>query len=195
MPTAFVQNLVRWVDRQRARKDLELGVYIRSGCIIDVSRNLLVYDALQNKAEHLLFVDDDTLFPDNVYDALARHAKPIVSSLVYRKEPPYQPVVYHQAETEWIYEALSDYPDNELISVDAVGLGCALYSAQVFKKLPMPWFEFNSSPWLGEDLNMCRKARKAGFGVYCDTSVKCQHLGGAIGEAQFLNWQRDHADR
>lgn len=48
-----------------------------------------------------------------------------------------------------------------------------------------PWFEFLNDE--GEDLYFCRQARRAGYKIHCDLSVKCRHLGIVpIEEAHFL---------
>ena len=48
-----------------------------------------------------------------------------------------------------------------------------------------PWFEFLTDE--GEDMYFCRKARGAGYKIYCDLSVKCHHLGMVpIEEGHFL---------
>jgi hypothetical protein len=48
-----------------------------------------------------------------------------------------------------------------------------------------PWFEFLTDE--GEDMYFCRKARNAGYKIYCDLSVKCLHLGTVpIEEGHFL---------
>lgn len=47
-----------------------------------------------------------------------------------------------------------------------------------------PWFEFTDVK--GEDLYFCERAKEAGFTVWCDTTVKCQHISTvAINEGHY----------
>ena len=51
----------------------------------------------------------------------------------------------------------------------------------VFKKLSHPWFFYEHDDkgnlTVGDDAWFCRKARKAGFKIYCDPTIEVGHVG------------------
>jgi len=69
--------------------------------------------------------------------------------------------------------------------VEAIGTGCLLIKRHVFEKVKVPWFEYqwNGDPdgkMITEDLVFCEKAKKLGFKIYCDGTIKCGHVGSMI---------------
>lgn len=70
-----------------------------------------------------------------------------------------------------------DYPENSLFEVDAVGFGCVMMKVQVLKDVmekENSWF--NPYPGFGEDLSFCIRAKKSGYRIWCDSSIKVGHL-------------------
>ena len=59
-----------------------------------------------------------------------------------------------------------------------MGFGAVLIKAEVLKAIPRPWFF--GMEGTGEDVSFCYKARKAGFEVWMDTSIKLGHLGAQV---------------
>jgi hypothetical protein len=99
---------------------------------------------------------------------------------------------------QWITE----FKKNQLVEPDVVGAGCLLIQRNVLEQLPpqrvdKPWFNWTvdargkgilpDHECLSEDFTFCIHARKHGFKVKVDTSVKCRHIGYA--EADFLSYQ------
>jgi len=53
-----------------------------------------------------------------------------------------------------------------------------LIKTPVLEKIGAPWFEFSYEPErVGEDVNFCRKARKAGYNIWVDPTIQVRHLG------------------
>jgi len=51
--------------------------------------------------------------------------------------------------------------------------GCMLITSGVFKKIKYGLLDV---PGTSDDVFFCRKAREAGFKLYCDPSIECEHL-------------------
>jgi GT2 family glycosyltransferase len=59
------------------------------------------------------------------------------------------------------------------------GFGIVLVKFKVFEKLQWPYWKNEFSPGKvnkGEDIYFCDKARDAGFEIWCDPKVKCNHI-------------------
>jgi hypothetical protein len=65
-----------------------------------------------------------------------------------------------------------------LVKVTATGTGCLLIKTTVLETLGCPWFEFSHHDGkpVGEDINFCYNAGKAGYDIYVDTTVRTEHL-------------------
>jgi predicted peroxiredoxin len=141
---------------------------------LDAARNFLA-EKLPDDADYLLFLDSDTLPPSDAIEKLLAHDKPIVGGLYFMRMPPFWPLMMKRDAATGLYAAIKDWPENSLVEVDSTGLGCLLIKREVFEKIEKPWFKFE--PPLSEDFYFCRRARDAGYKIFVDTSVKCEHLG------------------
>ena len=149
---------------------------------IDVARNEIVEKAPAD-ADYVLFLDDDLLVPPDAVMKLISHGKDIASALYFSSNPPFFPHAY-KSDGKGKCDSIYDYPKDSLIEVDAVGAGALLVKRGVFEKLGAPYFQHAVQKQdLGEDFYFCRKAQEAGFRIFCDTSIKCTHMGvSMIGE-------------
>jgi hypothetical protein len=165
------------------------GISVRSGAPYDVMRNNACEDALKAGFQRVLFLDDDVIAPPDTYVRLAQHNQDIVSGLYYRRHEPVLPVAMKmdmQGQPQWV-QAWD--PPNSLVEVDYVGAGCLLIHRRVLEQTPRPWFEWEigkkDGNALSEDFAFCRNAKRVGFKVLLDTSVKCEHIG--IGQASAMD--------
>lgn len=63
-----------------------------SGKPIDLSRNVMVTKALQDKCEYIFFLDSDILVNPDTLMKLFTTNMPIVSAVYYSRSPPYEMV-------------------------------------------------------------------------------------------------------
>jgi hypothetical protein len=153
-----------------------------TGMPFDHARNTAVQRAIEGGYTWLLFLDDDVVPPANVFDLLSRHGLDIVSGLYYRRSKPVMPVMMREVPqgTEYI----TSFTPGTLLEADLVGSGCLLIHRRVLLGMKKPWFEWlldhdelPENQRCSEDYDFCRKARKAGFRIFVDTSVQCKHIG------------------
>lgn len=169
------------------------GVCFKSGAPFDVARNAACVDALAGNFQWLLFLDDDVVPPGDVFFRLAAHNHDIVSGLYYRRQEPICPVAMAfntEGKPQWV---TTWNPPNCLLEVDLVGAGCLLIHRRVLERMGAPWFIWEigkvkpDSPdsseqpkaigAMSEDFTFCMNAKRAGFKVHLDTSVRCEHVG------------------
>lgn len=166
------------------------GVSFRSGAPFDVARNSACADALAAGFTWCMFLDDDVIPPGDVFFRLAAHNQDIVSGLYYRRQEPICPVamtIDAQGQPQWV---TSWSPPNSMLEVDLVGAGCLLIHRRVLERMPPPWFVWEigkakdapsvtpgSGGAMSEDFAFCMRAKRAGFKVHLDTSIRCEHVG------------------
>lgn len=168
----------------------------------DNARNGLVQKALEIGAKYILFVDDDTnpVSPnptealgalvyemDNSADDVA-----VIGGVYVTKSIPSVPTILKDEGTgpHWKWRV------GEVFPVFAVGTGFMLIKADVFRKIPQPWFvdvnnvedakkygvlpeDTNKGPierfQMTDDVFFCRKLRDHGYKVLVHGGVLCQH--------------------
>lgn len=170
--------------------------------LIHMSRNVLVAQALAQKADKIVFIDDDVSWTNNGFERLVLGPQHIVAG-VYQKKP-HTP----HAEPEM---ALSVNPGGlvpdftGLCEVDAAATGFIRIDAEVFEKLKttcqkiednslhpdeaVHMYEFFSFGKLikdgkvyvhGEDYAFCHKAREVGYKTYIDPNIRLGHHHGTF---------------
>jgi len=125
---------------------------------------------------YVLFVDADVLPRNNTLDKLLDHDKDIVTG-VYP--------VLNQSEITWSVSRdgqslckLDELPTN-LFKVKHCGFGITLVRTIVFERLGWPYWKNEYMPGQivkGEDVYFCEKAIAAGFDIWCDPKIKCNHI-------------------
>ena len=154
------------------------------------ARNAIVSTALQFACDYLLFLDDDHVFdwkgiPNSesytFLSKLLEHDKDIVGCLYYHRTGSYRPVLMKDSgKAGDRYTFLTDADiTGELQEVDVQGGGVMLVNMKIFDELKPPYFEpemQTDGESLGTDIQLCRKAKEAGFKVWCDTSIVVGHM-------------------
>ena len=127
---------------------------------------------------HVLWLDDDMVFDPSlgVYLADEMDDYDMISGLYFGRSEPF-PVVY----TRHNIEAGDPYRHYPLLRVpsatfecDAVGFGAMLMRADVFDRVPEPWFTIDSRG--GEDIVFCKHARDHGIRIACAGGYKLGHI-------------------
>ena len=153
------------------------------------ARNAIVEGAIQLGVEYLFFIDDDHVIdwevspgPNSRYgliDQLVQHCEKdpsigVVGALYYHRGGECRPVLMREGKDGGTYWMLDHEIKGELQEVAVQGGGCMLLRMSMFDKLKSPWFEPEHD--LGTDIQICKKAKEAGYKVCCDTSIQIGHV-------------------
>lgn len=135
------------------------------------NRNWIATKAVNSGCSHLLFIDDDMIFPEDTLERLLAHDKDIVGAVYNTKYEVQMPVV----------EYLDDQRPTELFKCGAIGTGCLLIKTEVFRKVPQIWFNYvwnpNGSVKMSHDWLFCHKAREYGYDIWADPTLEVKHIG------------------
>lgn len=148
---------------------------------IHFARNELVAAAMREKADYMAFIDADMTFPPDILHRLYYHSKDITGVLYKGRVKPHPYNLFYNKDGDPVQVKKSwKPPKDKLIEVDAVGTGVMLIRKKVFEELPQPYFFYEAGR--SEDIMFCREARRKGFRIHVDTSLKCGHIGDHIYE-------------
>jgi len=165
------------------------------GAPIDVTREMLVEDALKNNADLICMIDSDILVPSDglmkllsCYNYLVSRGVKVgvLSGLYWAKKQ--NPVLCAFRKVKGGFAPIGLEQKSNIVEVDVVGLGCALINPKVFE-MSKPWFLWTQGrrylvERLGEDFGemsedfyFCSKIKKYGWKVLVYLDVKCAHIG------------------
>lgn len=139
------------------------------------ARDTAIRMALQNRATHLFFMDDDILVPDQILNVLQQAKRPIIGGLIHKDDGT--PIVFKEegnGEVPWI-----DHPRKGIFECAAVGSGCMLIQTEVLQAIQSD--NLNADDWIFNydhtrrtmDVIFCRRARQLGFPVACWPDIPC----------------------
>ncbi len=133
------------------------------------------------KATHILFVDYDVVPRPNTLRKLLSHDKDIISGAY---------PIYQRRKIEWCLSKEDPFKaiqfEDEIMwqrnpfKAKVISNGIMLVKTKVFESLTKPYWrtlfaDDVTSRTLGADLYFFRKAREAGYELWVDPKVKCEH--------------------
>ena len=136
--------------------------------------NNIVEEAIKDKANYIITVEDDT-FPQKdalvkLFELLKKNPKSAVGAWYPKKEESLQGV--HIVLKDGIRQPLE--ADNKVHEVYTMSMGCSIYPTKMFTEIPYPWFKTTAS--LTQDSYFSQLAREAGWKLLVDTNIKCKHI-------------------
>lgn len=135
-----------------------------------------VRQALDIGCDKILFIDSDQTFPHDALSTLLKDRKKIVTATCKMRNG-----VDQYTARDFNGNRIDFSQRKGLHEVASNGFPFALIDAEVFRKVPEPWFTvtFDNGRWIGEDESFFHAARKAGYKVWVNADLTKQigHLG------------------
>jgi GT2 family glycosyltransferase len=165
------------------------------------SRNKIIDYALENDFDYLLMMDSDVFPPSDIIERLLSHGKDCVSGLYFNifkvdGQQKLLPVAY-KSFTEQEFNKLKekgyfkefnfkeelrynitkeDIEKGELVEVLYPSAGCVLLSRKILVSgIRYSLLDAPEKFHVSDDISFFKDVRKAGFKIYCDTSLICKH--------------------
>lgn len=160
----------------------------QKGSYIAQNRNLITYRALfEGHADWLMWIDTDNLTPIEILLALLAHDKDIVGCDYRRRLPPFKRIANFIGDDPGV-------TGSGLHETDLMPQGVLLVRAEVYRKVPWPWYReiyydpltdadmMHADPGglkMGEDAYFIAEARRVGYKVWCDMDLtrRVSHIG------------------
>ena len=136
-----------------------------------------IVNYMRPRPTHILFLDSDVIPRTKTLKVLLGHGKDIISGVV---------PIFQRKNFAWNVSREEDFspleeddlPSNPF-KVESCGFGIVLVKTSVLDKMEWPYWRSEYKPGLrtlGEDIYFCQKAKAAGFDIWCDPKVKCDHV-------------------
>jgi GT2 family glycosyltransferase len=191
---------------------------VRCGGGITRGRNIAVAKFLSMGDEWMLFVDSDMSWTPEDFDKVIATAdvkkRPVVGGLCFGQDGqigPFAgifPTVFH-LQPEGGYMPMWDYPDDDVVEVDATGAAFLLVHRSVLLDIrdrhaddgDFAWFHEYVDPgkkmWVSEDVAFCERVREAGHKIHVATGAKIAHHKGvnySLTEGMYRVFRGAHVD-
>ena len=146
-----------------------------------LGRDKVVQHALYRipKPSHILFIDSDVIVRPNTLKRLLSHNKDIVcgvAPLAIRGVLSWN-CSRNPDKTSLFPVGVDELPNN-LFKATKIGFGIVLVKTEVFDNLAWPFWEHEYCPGdilRGEDIYFGDKVIDAGYDIWVDPKVKCEH--------------------
>ena len=169
-------NLIYWSHDSR----YQIHIFMPEGiCPLDAVRNLCVKKFLESDADFLWFIDSDIIPPLGALHDLVQANRDAIGAVCFSMKAEngdYFPIPitlrYNQDKHYIVYYG------KHIEEIDATGSACLMFKRKVFETIEKP-YEFLYYPdgtlKLECDFFLCQKMQKAGFKLFIDFDILCDH--------------------
>lgn len=160
---------------------IDVHLFFDASTILINQRENLIGQAIAMKSEWVLWLDSDMMFPPTTLLRLLAHNQDIVACNYMKRSYPFKSVAFMDTNDWESWVPLQS--EDELLTVEAIGMGCVLMRTSVFEKLNRPYFEYTYQPktkdWGGEDFTLFKKLNGAGVQLKVDANLSNEiyHIG------------------
>lgn len=166
----LMENIVGLINDYNIVLDFRIGTYVHQ------MRNDIVYSAIENNSDYIMFIDSDLEFPSYGIRKLLSLNKDVVGGCYNIKKLPPKGTVKGLDENGIICEKEMS---KSLEKVYAIPTGFMLIKVSAIAFMPHP-FDFDRYPngmLIGEDVNFCKRLNEMGREIWCDGSIPIGHIG------------------
>ena len=172
MAADFVKSLVKLTEHLQ-REGIAHHVEIMAGTLVYLARNSLACKAINENFTHLLFLDSDMVFHENIVEDLLFCGKDFVCGAFQSRRPPYSSCVFTSLKP---VERVKEY-GMEPFQVAGCGMACTIISTEVLKQVQCKYGAcFQPTPDFGEDLAFCWRAKQVGAEIWCEPTARVGHI-------------------
>lgn len=175
--------------RPEGVRSFKISLFSKFSSMLVHNRHELVLHALKRECTHVLFLDDDMVFPPDTLQRLLGWDKDFVAANCTTKGNPTEFIAH---DLGW--KRVDSRGKEGVQRVQHVGLAVALIKTDVFMAMDPPLFMMEWVPdmqaYCGEDVFFCAKAQEKGIEIWVDHGLSREvgHVGklvygaGLVGE-------------
>lgn len=181
VPVDFMESLM---DLACHLKDegVDFKLKIEAGTLVYFARENLARWAIANRYTHVLWLDSDMVFHEEIVEDLKFCGKDIVTGIAHSRRPPFSSCLFTE-----IYPGVEkfkgEYP-KQAFKVAACGMACVLMSVKVldavYNQFGNMFQPLNEPLTYGEDVAFCWRAQQCGFDIWAEPTVRVGHVGRRI---------------
>ena len=172
----FVECLTKLVKRLD-EDGIEYDIAYQGATLVYVGRDKLAQKAMNECYTHMLWLDSDMIFTEDLLDDLMFSGKPFVTGIAHSRRAPHVSCVFKEIWPKVDRWEGNEYPDAPF-KIGGCGFACVLIETEiirtVYNKNGTAFFPMRE---LGEDLAFCKRALDEGFEIWAEPTVQLGHIG------------------
>lgn len=172
----FVECLTKLI-RRLDEDEIDYDIHYQGGTLVYVGRDKLAKRAIDGNYTHVLWLDSDMVFTEELLDDLMYSGKSFVTGIAHARRAPHVSCIFKQ-----IFPGIDRWEGHEYPSgafkIAGCGFACVLVETRIIKAV----YDANGTAFfpmreLGEDLAFCKRATDLGFEIWAEPSVWLGHIG------------------
>lgn len=181
VPVEFLESLSNLICHLKD-EGVDFKLKIEAGTLVYFARENLARYAIANHFSHVLWLDSDMVFDDEIVEDLQFSGKDFVTGIAHSRRPPFSSCLFTEI-FPGVEKWKGDYP-RDTFKVAACGMACVLMRVDVLDKVRETFgtmFQPMTNPiTYGEDVAFCWRASQVGYEIYAEPGVKVGHVGRRI---------------
>ena len=170
----FVKSLVKLTE-ELSRKRIAYSVEVQAGTLVYIARNRLANKAINEKSTHVLWLDSDMVFHEQILDDLLFCGKEMVCGAFVSRRPPYGPCIYSSIKKNQV-EKVKEF-GTKPFRVDGCGFACVLTTTELLMAVNQKFgTTFQPTDYYGEDLAFCWRVGQIGREIWCEPTARVGHI-------------------
>ena len=172
----FLKSLLN-LQAHLQREGIRHKVEILSGTLIYLARNKLAYQAMNENFTHILFLDSDMVFDENIVETLMFCGKDFVCGAFVARRQPYGKCVFSNLNPP---EKVKEW-GCEPFRIAGCGMACTMISTEILRDVLTKFgncFDPDRVDGMvfGEDTAFCRRATSVGAEIWCEPTARLGHI-------------------
>lgn len=172
----FVECLTKLVKRLD-EDGIDYDIAYQGATLVYVGRDKLANKAMNECYTHMLWLDSDMIFTEDLLDDLMYSGKPFVTGIAHSRRAPHVSCIFKEIWPKVDRWEGCEYPI-QAFRIGGCGFACVLIETvivrNVYNKNGTAFFPMRE---LGEDLAFCKRATDMGYEIWAEPSVKLGHIG------------------
>ena len=170
----FVKSLAK-LQSELGRRHVAYDVEIQSGTLVYFARNRLANKAINEKYTHVLWLDSDMVFSEQIVEDLMDCGKEMICGAFVSRRPPYGPCIYSSIKQNDIRKV--ENFGMKPFRVDGCGFACVLTTTELLQAVMQKYgTTFQPTDYYGEDLAFCWRVKGIGREIWCEPTVRPGHI-------------------
>ena len=178
VPVEFLESLSGLICHMKD-EGIDFKLKIEAGTLVYFARENLARYAIANRYTHVLWLDSDMVFSEEIVEDLQFCGKEIVTGIAHSRRPPFSSCIFTEI-FPGVEKFKGDYPITPF-RIAACGMACVLMSVQVLDKVREKFgtmFQPMTDPiTYGEDVAFCWRAAQCGYEIWAEPTVRVGHVG------------------
>lgn len=171
----FMRSLLKLIS-QLNDEGIPHEVKINAGTLVYLAREELASYAIGGEFSHVLWLDSDMVFNEELFDDLFDTGKDFICGVFHARRPGHQSCIFRSLVPPERYK-WNEYPNAPFL-IKGCGMAATLVSTEIIKAVRLKYGNcFTPAYNLGEDLAFCKRVDELGYEMWCEPNQRVGHIG------------------